>query len=549
MAGLATSFGSGAMTNSITDLGQAACFLVIGSNTTETHPVISLQIVKSLREGGKLIVADPREIPLSRKATLWLRHHPGSDVALLSGMARVILDEGLYDHKFVAERCENLEAFRESLKAFDLATVERLTGVPAATIVEAARLYATSKPAAILYAMGITQHSHGTDNVFAVANLAMLTGNIGRPGSGVNPLRGQNNVQGACDVGALPNVFTGYQAVNIPDLRKKFEAAWGVPLRSEPGLTVTEMFKAAVEGKIKALYQVGENPLVSDPDSKHVEEGAKTLEFYVVQDIFLTESAKHAHVVLPAASFAEKEGTFTNTERRVQRVRKAVESPGEAKSDWWIVCQIAQKMGAKGFDYRDESQIMEEIAKLTPSYGGISLARLDKEGGLQWPCPTEEYPGTPILHTQAFSRGKGKFMPVVYRPPAETPDQSYPLVLTTARSYYHYHTGTMTRKVEALNIIEPGELVAINSRDAKALGIAEGDWVQVSSRRGKVKVQAKITDTTPPGVVTMSFHFSECLTNALTNPVLDPLAKIPEFKVCAVRVEKLPEESKVSIPH
>ena len=537
------------MTNTITDLGQAACFLVIGSNTTETHPVTALQIVKAMREGAKLIVADPREIPLCRKATVWLRHRPGSDVALLSGMARVILDESLYDQKFVAERCENFEAFKESLKAFDLATVERLTDVPAAAIAEAARLYATSKPAAILYAMGITQHSHGTDNVFAVANLAMLTGNIGKPGSGVNPLRGQNNVQGACDMGALPNVFTGYQAVNNAELRKKFEIAWGVTLPSEAGLTVTEMFKAAAEGKIKALYQVGENPLVSDPDSNHVEEGMKHLEFYVVQDIFLTESAQHAHVVLPAASFAEKEGTFTNTERRVQRVRKAVKLPGEAKPDWWITCQIAKRMGGKGFDFADASQIMEEVAKLTPSYGGISFARLDQEGGLQWPCPTAEHPGTSVLHTMVFTRGKGRFMPLEYRPPAEIPDHKYPLVLTTARSYYHYHTGTMTRKVEGLNVMEPGELMAINTRDAKALGIAEGDWVQVSSRRGKVEVQAKITDTTPPGVVTMSFHFSECLTNALTNTALDPLAKMPELKVCAVRVEKLSEESNVPVPH
>jgi len=528
------------MTNTIADLGQAACFLVIGSNTTETHPVIALQIVKSLRQGGKLIVADPREIPLSPRATICLRHRPGSDLALLSGMARVILDEGLYDQKFVAERCENFEALKESLKAFDLATVERLTGTPAVTIAEAARLYATTKPAAILYAMGITQHSHGTENVLAIANLAMLTGNIGKPGSGVNPLRGQNNVQGACDVGALPNVFTGYQSVTIPELRNKFETAWGVTLPAQPGLTVTEMFKAAIDGKIKVIYQVGENPLVSDPDSKHVEEGVKSLDLYVVQDIFLTESAKYAHVVLPAASFAEKEGTFTNTERRVQRVRKAVRSPGEAKSDWWIICQIAKRMGAKGFDYVDESQIMEEIAKVTPSYGGISLDRLDREGSLQWPCPTTDHPGISILHTQVFTRGKGRFMPVTYRPPDETPDNEYPLVLTTARSYYHYHTGTMTRKVKALNIMEPGELVAINAKDAKALGISQGDWVQVSSRRGKVKVQAKITDTTPPGVVTMSFHFSECLTNALTNPCLDPVAKIPELKVCAVRVGKMP---------
>ncbi len=452
VVGLGQSFGSGAMTNSINELGDAGCILAIGTNTTEAHPVIALEIKRAVDKGAKLIVANPREIGLVRWADLWLRHNPGTDVALLMGMMRVIVDEGLIDPSFIEKRCENFDAFKESLKGFDLDVVERITGVPKNQVVEAARIYATNKPSTILYAMGITQHSHGTDNVIATANLAMLTGNIGKPSTGVNPLRGHNNVQGACDLGALPNVYPGYQAVSDPAIREKFEAAWGCSLPAEPGLTLTEIIDAAYEGQIKAIYLIGENPALSEPEARHAREALERLEFFVVQDVFLSETAQLAHVVLPTATFAEKDGTFTNTERRVQRVRKAIEPIGNSKPDWWVTCQIALRMGAKGFDFEHPSQIMDEITSLTPSYGGISYNRLE-EGGLQWPCPTQDHPGTPILHTEQFTRGKGRFIPLEYKPAMELPDDDYPLILTTERSLYHFHTGTLTRKVKGLNIL------------------------------------------------------------------------------------------------
>ena len=537
VVGLAQSFGSGAMTNTIAELADAACILAIGTNTTVGHPVIGLKIKKAVRKGAKLIVANPREIDLVRFATLWLRLKPGTDVPLLMGMARVIVDEGLADTKFIEERCENFAVFKESLKDFDVESVSRITGVPAEDIVRAARLYATTKPASILYAMGITQHSHGTDNVLATANLAMLTGNVGKPSTGVNPLRGHNNVQGSCDMGALPNVYTGYQSVTSDAVRQKFAAAWGCTLDPKPGLTLTEMFDAAVTKQIKAVYLVGENSALSDPDANHMNRALAALDFLVVQDLFLTETAKMAHVVLPAASFAEKDGTFTNTERRVQRVRKAIDPVGDSRADWWITCQIAKRMGKQGFDFDDPSKIMVEIASLTPSYGGISYARLD-EGGLQWPCPDPGHPGTPILHTTAFTRGKGQFMPLAYRPSAELPDAEYPLILTTGRSLFHFHTGTMTRKVKGLNILRKEELVEINPEDSERLGIADGDMVKVSSRRGEVTARAKVTYSSPAGTVFMTFHFAESATNLLTNQALDPAAKIPEYKVCAVKVVK-----------
>ncbi len=537
VVGLVQSFGSGAMTNSINEIRDAACILAIGTNTTSAHPVIGLEIKKAVNKGAKLIVANPREIDLCRFADLHLQQRPGTDVALLMGMMRVIVDEGLLDQAFIEERCENFDAFKESLGSFDLDSVEQITGIPKDKVVEAARVYATNCPATILYAMGITQHSHGTDNVIATANLAMLTGNMGKPSTGVNPLRGQNNVQGACDLGALPNVYPGYQAIANPDIQKKFEAGWGCPLSPTPGLTLTEMFEAAYQRQVKALYLVGENPMLSDPDANHIREALDRLEFLVVQDVFLTETARLADVVLPAATFAETDGTFTNTERRIQRVRKAVAPPGDSRADWLITCQIAQRMGSKGFDFSHPSEIMDEIASLTPSYGGISYKRLE-EGGLQWPCPTKEHPGTPILHTTQFTRGKGKLIPLEYKPAKELPDDDYPLVLTTERSLYHFHTGTMTRKVSGLNILRGGELVQINPKDASALGIADGDEVKVTSRRGQVVAKAKVTEVSPVGVIAMTFHFAESPTNQLTNPALDPVAKIPELKVCAVRVEK-----------
>jgi len=538
VAGLTQSFGSGAMTNSISEVGDARCILAIGTNTTAAHPVIGFEIGKAVRKGAKLIVANPREIDLVGSAELWLQHSPGTDVALLMGMMRVIVDEGLLDSAFVEERCENFDVFKESLASFDLDSVERITGVPKNKVAEAARIYATNKPSTLLYAMGITQHSHGTDNVMATANLAMLTGNIGKPSTGVNPLRGQNNVQGACDMGALPNVYPGYQAVSDPAIREKFEAAWGCSLPAEPGLTLTEIFEAAFQKRLKAgIYIVGENPLLSEPCSRHTLEALEELEFLMVQDVFLSETAQLADVVLPAVTFAEKDGTFTNTERRVQLVRKAIEPMGDAKPDWWIVCQIGQRLGSKGFDFDHPSQIMDEIVRLTPSYGGITYSRLE-EGGLQWPCPTEEHPGTPILHTERFTRGKGRFIPLEYKPPMELPDDDYPLILTTERSLYHFHTGTITRRIKGLNILKNEELVEMNPEDASTLGIADGEVVKVISRRGEVVVKAKVTEVSPVGVVCMSFHFAESPTNRLTNPALDPVAKIPELKVCAVRIEK-----------
>ena len=537
VAGLVQSFGSGAMTNSFNEFRDAGCIFAIGTNTTEAHPIIALELKRAVDNGARLIVANPREIDLVRWSHLWLQHNPGSDVALLMGMMRVIVDEGLLDQDFIDKRCENFDAFKVSLKNFDLNSVARITGVPKDKITEAARIYASNKPSAILYAMGITQHSHGTDNVIATANLAMLTGNIGKPASGVNPLRGQNNVQGACDMGALPNVYPGYQAVTDAKVKSKFEAAWGGSLSPSVGMPITEIVEAAYKGKIKAMYLIGENPLLSEPDITHAEEALNKLEFLVVQDIFLSETAELADVILPGVSFAEKDGTFTNTERRVQRVRKAVEPVGKSRADWEITCQVGKKMGSKGFDFKNAPQIMDEIASLTPSYGGIGYKRLEKDG-LQWPCPTQEHPGTPILHTQQFTRGKGQFIPLEYKPPMELPDKQYPLVLTTGRSLYHFHTGTMTRRVEGLNVLMREGEVEINPADAAKLGIADGDKVKVASRRGEVVAKANVTEASPAGVVFMTFHFAESPANRLTNPALDPVAKIPEYKVCAVRVEK-----------
>ncbi len=540
VAGLLQTLGSGAMTNPIGDIREAACILAIGCNTTAAHPIIGLHVKDAVRRGAALIVANPKEVDLCRHATIWIRQKPGSDVALLMGMLRVIVDEGLWDPAFVSERCEGFETLRESLASWDLETVERLTGVPADAVVHAARMFATRKPGSILYAMGITQHSHGTDNVLAISNLALVTGNLGRPSSGVNPLRGQNNVQGACDMGALPNVYPGYQRVDDPAVRQKFESAWGCTLSDRPGMAMTETFHAMIEGQIKAVYLVGENPVLSEADANHVVEALRHLEFFVAQDIFLTETAQLAHVVLPAATFAEKDGTFTNTERRVQRVRKAIEPLGEARPDWWITCQIARRMGASGFDFADPAAIMAEIASLTPSYGGIAYDRLEN-GGLHWPCPTREHPGTPMLHGQRFPTpsGKARLVPLQFKPPAELPDQDYPLLLTTDRSLYHYHTGTMTLRVDGLRSLSGQEFLRIHPEDASRLGIHDGERVEVSSRRGKVVVAAHVTEVCPPGVVSLTFHFPDTPTNLLTHAALDPVAKIPETKVCAVRVTRV----------
>jgi formate dehydrogenase alpha subunit len=540
VAGLVTSFGSGAMTNSIREIDGAKTIFVIGSNTTNAHPVIGQRMRRTARNGASLIVANPKEIDLVRAADLFIQHQPGSDVVLLMGMCRAIVEAELHDKEFIAEHCENFGEFLASLEHFTPEFVEKITGVPWEKIKTAAHIYATNKPSQLFYAMGITQHSHGTDNVMATANLALLTGNIGKESTGINPLRGQNNVQGACDVGGLPNVYPGYQNVTIPEIREKFERAWDAKLSNEIGLTHTEIFDAIYDGKVTALYLVGENPLLTEANAKHVRASLEKLDFLVVQDLFISETAEYADVILPAASFAEKEGTFTNTERRVQRVRQALLPKGDSKPDWWIVTQIAQKMGEPGFDFNEPSEIMDEIAAVTPIYGGISFARIE-EVGLQWPCRTADDPGTPYLHKGKFSRpnGKGQFVPLKYKQSAEIADDDYPLILTTDRSLYHYHSATMTRRVEGLEQLDSNEWLKLSPEDANIFGIQDGEWVEVSSRRGMIKVRARVTDICPSGVCSMTFHFWESPTNEITNPALDPVAKIPETKVTAVRVTKI----------
>ncbi|RKY64424.1 MAG: formate dehydrogenase subunit alpha [Candidatus Latescibacterota bacterium] len=536
VVGLASTFGSGAMTNSISEIEDSDCILVTGSNTTEQHPLVAARVLRALKRGARLIVVDPRRIQLSKLATLHLRQRPGTDVAWLNGMMYVILDEGLEKRDFIEERTEGFEELEKVVSDYSPGEVERITGIPARDLVEAARLYGRAERASIIYSMGITQHTTGVDNVRSCANLAMLTGNVGRYATGVNPLRGQNNVQGACDVGALPDVLSGYQKVSDPEVRDKFERAWGVKLPQDPGLTVVEMIESALRGEVRAMYIMGENPMLSDPDVGQVERGLGNLEFLVVQDIFLSETARLADVVLPAASFAEKDGTFTNTERRVMRIRKALDPPGRAKADWEILCDLARKLGAD-WDYGSPSEIFDEIASLTPIYHGISYRRL--EGwGIQWPCPSEDHPGTPYLHKGKFARGKGKFIPARYRPPDELPSEEYPFVLTTGRVYFHWHTGTMTRRISVLDREVPRAFVEVNPEDAGRLGIRDGARVKVSSRRGEVEVEAKVTDVVPEGVVFMPFHFLEAAANRLTNPALDPEAMIPEYKVCAVRIER-----------
>ncbi len=540
VTGLVQSFGSGAMTNSIDEVRNSKCFFAIGTNTTSAHPIIANRINEAVRKGAKLIVANPREIDLCKWADLFLQFNPGTDVPLMMGMAKIIVDEGLADAAFIQERCEGFDEFKKSLDRFPLDEVERITGVPREKIVEAARMYASNSPASILYAMGVTQHSHGTDNVLATANLALLTGNVGKESSGVNPLRGQNNVQGACDVGSLPNVYPGYQRVHVPEIKEKFETAWGTALSGKAGLAMTEMFNVAHEGKLKTIYLVGENPVLSDADANHITEAIQKLDFFVVQDIFLTETAEMADVVLPATSFAEKDGTFTNTERRVQRVRKVINPRGESRGDWEIVSEVARRMGVDGFDFKDSSAVLDEIASVSPIYGGIHFDRIETVG-LQWPCTDRNHPGTKYLHSEGFATGnkKGQFKSLVYKPPMELPDDEYPLVLTTERSLYHYHTGTMTRRVKGLNVLRRNELVEINPKDAAMLGIEDGDTVRVTSRRGEVETEARVTEVSPVGVVSMTFHFAESPTNQLTNNALDPESKIPETKVCAVRIEKI----------
>lgn len=537
MAGLATVFGSGAMTNSMPEIVNNDLIFVIGSNTTETHPIIGLKMKKAFRKGAKLIVADPRRINLVRFADLWLQQRPGTDVALLNAIMHVILKESLEDNEFIKNHTEGFEEFRASLAEFTPEVGEKITGVPKEKIIKAAMLYGKAERAGIYYTMGMTQHTHGTDNVFSIANLALMTGNLGKESTGVNPLRGQNNVQGASDMGCAPNVYPGYQKVDMPQAKEKFEKEWGVSLSGKIGLTATEMTDSAISGTLKAMYIMGENPVLSDPDMHHTIKALKNLEFLVVQDIFLTETAELADVVLPAACFAEKDGTFTNTDRRVQRVRKAVNPPGDAREDSWIIAELSKRFGYE-MKYNSLEDIMKEIGRLWPAVAGITYSRIEKHG-IQWPCPTPEHPGTPYLFKGGFPRGKGRFTAVSYRPSAELPDDEYPFVLSTGRQLFQYHTGTMTRKTSAIEAIASQPYVEIHPEDARRLNIADGQKITVSSRRGSIDLAAKITERPLRGMVFIPFHFKEAAANVLTNTATDPVCKIPELKVCAVKIKAL----------
>jgi len=539
VVGLAAAFGSGAMTNAIEDIESAEVILITGSNTTANHPVLASYVKRAVKlKGAKLIVVDPRRIPITRFATLWLRQNLGTDVAWINGMMHVIIKENLFDEAYVNSRTVGLDDLKKCVAQYTPEYVQKITGIPQDDLVRAARLYAGAPAASVLYAMGITQHISGTDNVKSLANLVMLCGNVGILGGGVNPLRGQNNVQGACDMGALPNVYTGYQKVDDTAVNERLAKAWGVDLPSQPGLTVTQMMDKAHSSEIKALYIVGENPMISDPDLNHAQKSLANLDFLVVQDIFMTETAQMADVVLPSASFAEKDGTFTNTERKVQRIRKALEPPGAAKEDSVIVCELAGRMGYP-MSYESSRGVMEEIAGVTPSYCGINYERLEK-GGIHWPCTGTDHPGTPCLHVDQFTCGLGVFHMVDYIPPAEVPDEEFPLYLTTGRLLYQYHTGTMTMKSPGLNALAPECFVEISAEDARQYNIQDGELVKAVSRRGEINAKAQISEKAVKGTVFIPFHYAAAAANRLTHAALDPAAKIPEYKVCAIKIEKIP---------
>ena len=541
VAGLATTLGSGAMTNCITEIKDADVIFITGSNTTETHPVMGMYVRQAHKMGKKIIVADPVRIPLADLADVYIQINPGSSVALSNGMLNVIFAEGLEDKEYIEKYTEGVEELREFVKSYTPERVAEICGVDKELIIKAARLYASSKKSYIAYAMGITQHTNGTDNVSSCSNLAMVTGNLGHKGCGVNPLRGQNNVQGACDMGALPTDYPGYQKVFNPDVQAKFEKAWGVSLSGVKGYTVTETIPAILQDKVKLLYIMGENPMVSDPDTNHVK-AALEKAFVVVQDIFLTETAEYADVVFPSNAFAEKDGTFTNTERRVQRIRQVVEPKGECRDDWWTLMQVMNRIGYQ-CHYETVEDVFNEMRTVTPSYAGMTYERIDKEG-LQWPCPNEEHPGTPILHVNGPVRpgGKGLLKALEWRPSPDLGDPEYPMTLTSCRLLYHYHTRTMTDKTRAIHFTVPRNWVELWHEDAQQMGIAEGDWVKVSSKRGSIYVEARIVDTLQPGVAWMPFHYAGGANVLSDSHHLDPVSKIPGFKQIGVKIEKVSAE-------
>ena len=539
VAGLARTLGSGAMTNTIYDITHDVdCILLVGSNPEEAHPAVGMQLREAVRRGTKLIVADPRSIGLSRQADIHLKLRPGTNVAFVNALLHVIIEEDLVDHDFVRDYTEGYEAIRALVKDYTPERVGELCHVDPDKLREAARMYATAEKAPIIYCLGVTEHSTGTEGVMSLSNLALVTGKLGRPGCGVNPLRGQNNVQGACDMGAQPGDFPGYQKVANDAVREKFEKAWGVKLNPKPGLTATEVFPAAIRGEIRGLYICGEDPVVSDADTAHIIEALESLEFLVVQDLFLTKSAAYADVVFPAVSYAEKEGTFTNTERRVQRVRRAVTLEGGMRTDTDILTDLMNAMGYPQ-PRLTSAEIMEEITSLTPSYAGISHARLDAGESLQWPCKGKDHPGTPIMHATGPVRGRALFYPAEFNPAAELPDEEYPLILSTGRILYHYNAAAMTSRSPGLVEIAGEGFIELNFRDAEALGIVSGERVRVTSRRGSITATARVGKKVSEGESWMPFHFPDSPVNRLTNAALDEFARIPEYKVCAVRVEKL----------
>jgi len=529
-------FGSGAMTNSIAEIEHADVIFVIGSNTTENHPVISYQMKRAARRGARLIVCDPRRIDLCRWATHHVQHRVGTDVALRNGLMNEILKNGWEDRTFIEEHTEDFEKLGEAVAEYPVEKVAGITGVDVELLRDVARVLGTGGTTSLCYTMGITQHTSGTDNVMSCANLQMLLGNMGVPSGGVNPLRGQNNVQGACDMGVLPNVYTCYQKVDDPRARKRFEEAWGRDLPPGVGLRVPAMLSGMLDGSIKAFYCHGENVVMSDPHQAHTRECLEAVDFMMVLDIMHNDTTPYADVVLPCACWSEDEGTVTNTERRVLRVRKAIEPPGEARPLWWIVNELGKRMG---FDMglTSAQAAWEDMRETATSYAGITWERCEQEG-IQWPAPTLEHPGTPFLHREGrFSRGRGKFVPLRWIPQAEQADEDYPLVLTTGRRLWHYHTGTMTRNSVGMEELCPEELIELSPVDAKALGIRDGGFVNVRSRRGEVRARAWITERVPRGTIFATFHFSEACSNVLTIDAFDRVADTPEYKACAVSVE------------
>jgi formate dehydrogenase alpha subunit len=546
VAGLQLAIGSSAMSNSIAEMEHLETFIVTGSNTTETHPVISNFLKRAVRQNGaRLIVIDPRKVEMTDFATLWLRQRPGTDVAVWQAMAHVVVKEGLTNRSFIEARTEGFSDYVESLESFTPEWAEEVSGVPAEDIRRAARMYATSGAASVYWGMGISQSTHGTDNTLAITNLALLCGQVGRPGTGLNPLRGQNNVQGCSDSGGLPNVFTAYQRVDDDRVRASFAREWSrASLPAMPGLTVTELVDGALSGAVKAFYVMGEDPLTSEPNLSHARHSLEELEFIVCQDIFMNSTLEMADVILPSCSFAEKDGTFTNSDRRVQRIRRAIQPVGDSRPDWVIITDLALRLEDRlgispsaGWSYHHPGDIWEEMRRVTPDFRGITYDRIDREGGVHWPCPDVDHPGTPYLFAEEFPRGRGKFWTLEYGTESELPDAEYPYILSTGRVLYHWHGGTLSRNSK-LDEIWPEATVELHPDDAVELGVETGDWLEVRSRRGAIQVRALVTGRSAKGMVFIPFHFVEAAANVLTLDKVDPRAKIPDFKVCAIRLTK-----------